>query len=481
MVKYLKIILFTVSIFFVFNSCREAEPIAPKYTSADFVHFECVDMLGAATIDRINKTIFAVVNDNVDITNLIVVFVLADGAKAYIDDVLQVNGETKNDFSKAVKYTVISGDGKKKEYWEVTIAQDYMSINYELGGVFNQNIILPAATFLVKKDIEIGENVYFEIKPNTTFKLYPNVKIIANPNSKFIARGKEYAPIKFICKNDVCVIGEDAWDNITFNQTATVELEYCEFENGTSSGNPLIVAKSSSLGVLNCTVNNVLHTGFYIDGNSNFRVFKNNEINNCAEKVAGCYPIYFEDINTISSLSGDNKINTIKGIYIKNSNVQNHLTIIGQSCPFILADDFNIDVPNVAVLVHQGVSFIMNEGKKVNIAQNNPVRVEFDGDTLRPITFTSVNPIAGNWEGFTVGNKILENSHFNFCNIMYAGNGSNTGAIKCSGTSNKTLKISNCMIDNTKSHGIYFTFGSSAALQDNTINVPIEYENIFYE
>ena len=55
--------------------------------------------------------------------NLIAELTMSEGAKAYIGDVLQVSGVTRNDFTDDVIYTVVSKDGSVTADYNVSISR----------------------------------------------------------------------------------------------------------------------------------------------------------------------------------------------------------------------------------------------------------------------------------------------------------------------------------------------------------------------
>lgn len=73
-------------------------------------------------IDEVNqseKTVKIVVPFGSDLTNLIAVFSLSESSSLYVDDVLQVSGETVNDFSSPIICTVKKGETSTD--WTVTV------------------------------------------------------------------------------------------------------------------------------------------------------------------------------------------------------------------------------------------------------------------------------------------------------------------------------------------------------------------------
>ncbi len=76
---------------------------------------------GDATIDATAKTIEIEVKTGTDLTNLVSMFTLSDGATTKVGTVEQISGTTANDFTKPVNYTVTAEDGTTNQEWIVTV------------------------------------------------------------------------------------------------------------------------------------------------------------------------------------------------------------------------------------------------------------------------------------------------------------------------------------------------------------------------
>jgi len=74
------------------------------------------------TIDAQNKKVSLTVPAGADVTSLVATYELSTGATAKVDDESQVSGETENDFTEPVIYT-ITGHGIKEWTVEVEVAE----------------------------------------------------------------------------------------------------------------------------------------------------------------------------------------------------------------------------------------------------------------------------------------------------------------------------------------------------------------------
>jgi len=89
-------------------------------------------------IDIINHTVKVTVPFNTNLTNLIATFTLAEGASAYIGDVLQISGVTANDFTTPKVYTITHA--KSTENW--TVSTPFGNVT-TIDKVVNQTNIYP--------------------------------------------------------------------------------------------------------------------------------------------------------------------------------------------------------------------------------------------------------------------------------------------------------------------------------------------------
>jgi len=467
-----------------FNGCRDT-PVIPQEAEAEISHLEFANMRGEAFIDRANRTIIAEIYDRPtsDMEQLVIIFRLSNGATAYIDNVEQISGATANDFSVGeVEYTIVSGDKKTTRKWSVTILKRPDTATYQLNGLIKENTILAMATYEIKNDIEIAKGVYLVIDAGSVLKFAPCVGMIFRGDNKFIANGTASSPITFTSLNESSGLGNGAWSDIHI-KNSIAELSYCVFENGGGCNDkPLIHFENSVAGIKFCTFRNVLNTAIYLDATSMFRIFENNDIENCGETVNERYPMHLKDVNSILNLEGGNTIKTEKGIYIETANISNNLTFTEQSCPYIIGSDITHSGNNIAIFVQHGVSIIMSNGKSINLGNNNSaIKFIARGTQEKPIKFYSKTTQKGSWEGIIFGNKLLSGSILEYCEIAFAGNGE-SGAIKCIGTDSTRLSIINCTIKNTNSHGIYIAKNSSVEMDEiNFINIGFGYVNIYYE
>ncbi len=74
----------------------------------------------SAEIDTINHDVNIEMSNADFLDDKFAIFTLSDSAKAYVDDVLQISGETRNDYTEDVVFTVVAEDGTEQD-WDINI------------------------------------------------------------------------------------------------------------------------------------------------------------------------------------------------------------------------------------------------------------------------------------------------------------------------------------------------------------------------
>lgn len=96
---------------------------AAKNSSTDIIEFFISNQIGDSDIDSTNHTVNLIVESNTDLTDLSPFLTLSQGATAKVGSVTQVDGDTSNDFTNPVTYTITAEDKVTKQDWLVTITR----------------------------------------------------------------------------------------------------------------------------------------------------------------------------------------------------------------------------------------------------------------------------------------------------------------------------------------------------------------------
>ena len=91
---------------------------------SDILTFSLPQQTQAATINSQAKTVDITVIHGTDVTNLVPTFTLSNGAKAYVNGVLQTSGVSVVDFTNAVIYQVVAQNEIDQTNWTVTVTVD---------------------------------------------------------------------------------------------------------------------------------------------------------------------------------------------------------------------------------------------------------------------------------------------------------------------------------------------------------------------
>ncbi|HAN76291.1 MAG TPA: hypothetical protein DCQ31_00230 [Bacteroidales bacterium] len=164
---------------------------------AEFMSFAMPGQINVSRISKTNREILVNIGTTVNLSALGPQFNLSSGAKALVDNIEQVSGESTNDFSKNVLYTVISENQANQIEWTVKVSKP-TGINQNA----NENIKLypnPTQEYII---IENAENAEVEIW-TTNGKLvqtektasnshYINLTNIASGRYIVILRNKEF-------------------------------------------------------------------------------------------------------------------------------------------------------------------------------------------------------------------------------------------------------------------------------------------------
>lgn len=138
-----------------------------------------------------------------------------------------------------------------------------------------------------------------------------------------------------------------------------------------------------------------------------------------------------------------------------------------------------IEVNNNAVLtIEPGTIIKFGTNGSLSVGYGSAATVLATGTATNPIVFTSsaALPAAGAWEGLTFYNGTLSNTVLEYCQVLYAGNNTNQGAVSIYGCD---ITMNNCMISNSGSYGIHTSYsnlkGGFVAFQNNAISNTAKY------
>jgi alpha-tubulin suppressor-like RCC1 family protein len=158
--------------------------IAPN-TETDFSFYGFRGLYTVTVLDRENGTIEVTVPFETDVTELIAVFASSYGAEVYVGGMPQVSGETTNDFTEPVIYTVVAEDEVTTEEWTVTVEYEPASteaeiLSFDFRAAANTGVLendtegsIDAAEGMITVTVPFGTDVTelvadFELSPGAT-------------------------------------------------------------------------------------------------------------------------------------------------------------------------------------------------------------------------------------------------------------------------------------------------------------------------
>ena len=104
----------------ILGSCEDSNGTSPSNENT-ISSFEILEyQLDQPVIDGTKKTIDFVLVFGAPIDQLVVEFIVSEGASVFVNDVEQISGITRNDFTKPLKYVVLAEDKTTKAEWIVT-------------------------------------------------------------------------------------------------------------------------------------------------------------------------------------------------------------------------------------------------------------------------------------------------------------------------------------------------------------------------
>ena len=123
--------IFVIGLVFVASLCTGCYDKAenPVSTDADIIAFTFPGIHGRAEIDVRNRCVTAKADETVDLTAIVAILTLSDGAVAKVNGIYQESRITSNNFTKPVMYEIVSGCGEIVKNWTVTVTGGYNKNN----------------------------------------------------------------------------------------------------------------------------------------------------------------------------------------------------------------------------------------------------------------------------------------------------------------------------------------------------------------
>ncbi|MCD4820318.1 MAG: right-handed parallel beta-helix repeat-containing protein [Candidatus Cloacimonetes bacterium] len=295
-----------------------------------------------------------------------------------------------------------------------------------------------------------------------------------------VANATESYPITFTSNQATPNSGD--WRYIYFNAAdAGSVLNYCNISYGGSNGGNIYISNSgSNVTISNCNIDESGSSGINvysastpfityctIENSATYGIYSsyatgNPLINNCIIQNNGSYAIRVS-ANNLNNITGimDITENTNNSIFADAGTV-NTCTWQNHNVPYVIGGN---------VTVNNGETLTIEEGNTLKFETNFYLQVFgaliANGTSTNHISFTSnqQTPAPGNWK-YIFFNGSDPGTILNYCNISYGGVSAANIYVYNSGNN---VTISNCIIENSGTLGIYVYLSSYPNISDCTI------------
>jgi hypothetical protein len=222
----------------------------------------------------------------------------------------------------------------------------------------------------------------------------------------------------------------------------------------------------------------IAHVGAQANGIQEDDEASNFTISNCTFSNIPTTPTQQYAISVMAgSFAGIDSTNTFNGgamIQLDGGTVAVTTTWKNPMTSVAVTSNLSLDGTPAPVLnITAGSVFKFKQATQFDIAPGSGGNLKVNGTSTSPVTFTSLNspPTAGNWEGIMVwsgGQATIANAAISY-------GGSNQGSASVSGNisvvdTGATLVISNSILSNSSSWGIYIPCGATLSTFTNTGN-----------
>ncbi len=313
---------------------------------------------------------------------------------------------------------------------------------------------------------EIDVDATLTIEAGTIFKFNADGSIYFGYYgiNTLIANGTSTNKITFTSSAATPVAG--AWNGIYFygyNQQNS-SMTYCDVAYAGKSNGQSIYITNTKLTFNNNIVHYANETGIKLEDESSFVEMNNNTINNCGKHAIIINASYFHTIGTGNIITANDEM----GIFVNGDVVESIVTWKKQSVPVIINSEVDIES---TVTIEAGSEFRFGGEGYIRVGYNGTAQLNAIGTATVPIIFTawSTTPAAGVWGGLIFDTYTSSNTTLEYCEIRYAGRGSNAdrAAIYLEDVSGMTIK--NSKITNSNGWGIFLSNSTlSAGSTSNT-------------
>lgn len=318
--------------------------------------------------------------------------------------------------------------------------------------------------YFVEGEIDVDANL--TIEPGTTFKFNGDGSLQFGyyATTTLIANGTALEPIIFTSSATTPASG--AWNGIYFygyNQQNS-SMTYCEIAYAGKSNGQALSISDTKLTFNNNNIHHSLETAIKLAEDGSFVSMNNNTVNNCGKHAIIMHAENFRTIGIDNLLTAA----TDMGIFLEGGRVITNGTWRKQTVPVIINSEVDVDA---TLTIEAGSTFKFGGDGILWFGYYSSTQLNAIGTIANPIVFTAwaSSPAAGAWKGIVLDSYTASNSTLDYCEIRYAGKGSEStrAAAYARGVNGMTIK--NSTFSDSNGWGIYLdNAGLSAGSTGNT-------------
>lgn len=273
-------------------------------------------------------------------------------------------------------------------------------------------------------------------EPGVRMEVAQSSDLYINADGTLIAEGTADQPIDMVGKQAV----PGFWDEIVIdsdNNNSFDHVNVSDAGGGRFEAN-VYLGKDRRVSITNSGFSNSLTTGFRINDSGTIQAFASNTFSDNTEDALILAPSHLVIID--ENLSFEN--NGRDGVVVSGNRSTGDESGIWHAYKYYV--DKQISIPaGTSITIDPGASFYFDQAEDLEVDGT----LTANGTSAKPIIFTSQNPDVFSWEGIKVaGSMTLDYSQVSYGGAFYDGN------IQ---VDNASLSVSNSIISNSSSYGIY--------------------------
>jgi hypothetical protein len=318
--------------------------------------------------------------------------------------------------------------------------------------------------YYIDGEVDVDGNL--TIEPGTTFKFNGDGSLEFGyyATTTLTANGTAINPIIFT--SSAATPSSGAWNGIKFYgySQQNSSMTYCEIAYAGKSNGQALYIDGAKITFDHNNIHHSLETAIKLSDNASFVSMSNNTVNNCGKHAIIMYAENFRTIGTSNALSAATEM----GIFLEGGRVTTDGTWRKQTLPVIINSEVDVDA---TLTIEAGSTFKFGGDGVLWFGYYSNTQLNAIGTLANPIIFTAwaSSPAAGAWKGIVLDSYTSSNTTLDFCEVRYAGKGSesNRAAAFVRGVSGMTIK--NSKFSDSNGWGIYLdNAGLSAGSTGNT-------------